>query len=424
MESTCTIVTDQSAIAKAIKEFTTGTVLEIQPYFIDLADPGYDADYRPVFTVKSEVEKKVAALKGTVVCITAPRTPGPSNMLLFHLMYTLRQKNAVVLHAPLPALNRAAIEQALDKASKPDPWYITSLMARRLTERLIGRKLVPALAAEKLFYNGWISIYYLLLLAEQGKKFWQRRLMFGKCVAEEIDAFGSPVRYSQEPGAFKLEMDVIEKTRPAFFPDPRYRLNQWIIEQAATMSLVDIHNKLDTWYNEGKTTWPFTYGGIEYGQPLFESINQVVQLPESQPADKVIRLYEQTPFLFRSISYYQGETYLANEIPNGRFPIRMETTTSVQSNSIREFIDRLTQMHVNLDLPALLKPLMIDYITQQGDQLFLTAKGEKVVEIAQKSGINAQGLYLISKQLENIQTDESNYTQIMRTIAEALQVEV
>lgn len=421
MEKNKVIITDQSAIAKAIKANLPYQVLEIHPQFIDLDDPGYNDEFVPSFqTVNPKAEKIVRMLSGEVVCAIPPRTPGSSNMLLYHAMHTLRNRPAVVLYAPLHSLEPSALVEAIENAQKPDPWYVTSLVARRLTERLIGKKVVPLLVPEKLSYNGWLSLYYLHIIAENNTPQWARRLLFGPCVASEIDGFGGVIRHSQKPDLFKLEFGVTERTVASNYPDPKLKLNQYLMQ--TSKPLIDSHNELEQLYFDGKCTWPFTYGGLEYGQQEFKTLlgTEGIVVGESGKAEKVIRLYEQPPYMFKSASYYPEGKAAVNEIPNGRFPVRMETRAVGGEGTVNSFLQSLTEQQVNVDLPSLLKPIMIEYVTQQGDQLAITAKGQMVVELTRSIGLTRRVLYTIMRILENVQTDESSYVHVMERISKIL----
>src|ERR1041385_5649812 len=87
-DSTATIVTSRKDIADAIRGCVPNRVLEIDPLFIDLAEPGFNAQLEPQFrTMDREVENTVRNLRGKVICAIPP---GLSHgHLLLHLVYTL-----------------------------------------------------------------------------------------------------------------------------------------------------------------------------------------------------------------------------------------------------------------------------------------------------------------------------------------------
>src|ERR1035441_4027071 len=204
MDADRIIVTDHVEIAGAIRRSVPNKVLVVDPRFIDLADPGFNADFVPQFRIMNpKVEKTVRNLGGEIVCALPPRIPITANMLLYTAAFTLQSRPASLLYAPLHSLQPEAIQQALADATKPDPWYITSMIAHRITERLIGMKIVPILRQEQVSYTSWMSLYYLHIIASLAQTSWTRHILFGTCKADEIDTFGGAIHHSKQPPLFQ-----------------------------------------------------------------------------------------------------------------------------------------------------------------------------------------------------------------------------
>jgi len=435
------IITDRVEVAKAIRQAVPDQVLEVHPQFIDLAAPGFNSEFEPQFrTMNPKAEKMVRALRGEVICALPPTLSGTANILLYNVAATLQNRPATVLYAPLHSLQPEAIQTALDQAAAPDAWYITSMIARRLTERLIGIKVMPILKKAELPYNGWASLYCLYEVAALSKPSWLRCIkpnppktfpastnVLDNYRAYEIDPYGGTVYHSSKPkslaneGGKYTEFSVEEHTVDAMYPDQRYRLNQMLT--GVTDSLVDVHAELENAYMSGLCSWPFTYGGIPYGQiefQVFQPTGILTRLPKGVPASKVITLFEKEKTLFRSVSHYPLDPQIptVNEIPH--LPLQTDVEKLEPANTLDALLQRFTSRQLNIDLSALLKPMMIDYITQQGQTIELTPKGLKVLECLQNMGLSHRVFYLLLRVLENIQTNESSYNDVMHQIADAL----
>ena len=73
MDSATTIVTGRKEIADAIRACVPNKVLEVDSLFIDLAEPGFNANFEPQFRIMNpEMEKVVRGLRGEVVCAIPP----------------------------------------------------------------------------------------------------------------------------------------------------------------------------------------------------------------------------------------------------------------------------------------------------------------------------------------------------------------
>ena len=426
MDADRIIVTDHVEIAGAIRRSVPNKVLVVDPRFIDLADPGFNADFVPQFRIMNpKVEKTVRNLGGEIVCALPPRIPITANILLYTAAFTLQSRPASLLYAPLHSLQPEAIQQALADATKPDPWYVTSMIAHRITERLIGMKIVPLLRQEQVSYTSWMSLYYLHIIASLAQTSWTRHILFGTCKADEIDTFGGAIHHSKQPPLFKAEFSVIERQIDSEFPDPRYLINH--ILSGITAPLIEVFPQLEKAYLSGHCSWPFSYGGVSYGErPLkvMEPLGILQRAPKSTPALRVVRRYEQDRHLFRSFSYNPADKSQppVNGIPEKtkRADVRMIRTEHLPNSTLNELLDRLTGKELNLDFSAVLKPLHNDFIVQQEQAVGITAKGNKIIGCLLNAGLTERVFYLLLRALENIRLNESSYTDVMNQIAGTL----
>jgi len=180
--------------------------------FVDLAEPGFNAHLEPQFrTMDREVENTVRNLRGKVICAIPP---GLSHgHLLLHLVYTLEE--GVLLHAPLHELTAEGITQAMQCPEEIDPWFLTSVAARRLIERLLGEHLISRVGEQELAYPGWQSLFYLQLVRDVASPSWSRHLHFGNCVAVEIDSFGGTIHHRSYPTHLNGVFEVAQKETQA-----------------------------------------------------------------------------------------------------------------------------------------------------------------------------------------------------------------
>src|SRR3989442_303070 len=129
MASTATIVTSRKEIADAIRASVPNKVLEVDPSFIDLEEPGPNADFEPQFqTVDPEVEHVIRSLRGEVICAVPPGLN--SGELLLHLAHTVNDGSASLRYAPMHELNPEGIADALKCPQEISPWFLTSIAAR------------------------------------------------------------------------------------------------------------------------------------------------------------------------------------------------------------------------------------------------------------------------------------------------------
>ena len=112
MDSTTTIVTGRKEIADAIRACVPNKVIEVDSLFIDLAEPGFNANFEPQFRIMNPKMEKVArGLRGEVICAIPPGLS--CGNLLLHLAHTLKDSPAALLCAPLHDLSPDGIARAL-----------------------------------------------------------------------------------------------------------------------------------------------------------------------------------------------------------------------------------------------------------------------------------------------------------------------
>ena len=219
MDSATTIVTGRKEIADAIRACVPNKVLEVDSLFIDLAEPGFNANFEPQFRIMNPKMEKVArGLRGEVICAIPPGLS--CGNLLLHLAHTLKHSPAALLYAPLHDLSPDGIARALKHSEAINPWFLTSVAARRMTERLLGMHLIPVLREAGLAYTGWQSLFYLHLIRAISRPSWKRHLRFGTCVAVEIDSFGGNVYHRRYPRHVKGAFAVIHKETQAAMAGP------------------------------------------------------------------------------------------------------------------------------------------------------------------------------------------------------------
>jgi hypothetical protein len=421
VDSATTIVTGRKEIADAIRAAVANKVLEMDSRFIDLAEPGFNEHFEPQFRIMNpQVEKAVRGLRGEVICAIPPGLNHGS--LLLHLAHTLKDSPAALLCAPLHDLSTDGIIRALKDSNAIDPWLLTSVAARRMTERLLGMHLIPGLREAGLAYTGWQSLFYLHLIRAISRPSWKRHLRFGTCVAVEIDPFGGNVYHRRYPRHIKGDFEVIHKETKAEWPDPRFPVNQLL--RNTEEGLGKCREELEQAYFCGACSWPFSYGGVAYGERPVQILSQptglLQRLATCKPSRKAIRIYRQDHLLFRSQSYYpEGRTSI-NPFP-AKAQINATIDPQLPRSTLEAFLDRLDGCQLNLDFPSILKLIYSDYAQQEGGKITVTPKGEAVLQRMEKAGLTGCRLYVILRLLENIQTDEAAYKVVLRQIQETVQ---
>ncbi len=414
MDSTATIVTSRKEIAGAIRACVPNRVLEINPWFIDLAEDGFNTDLEPQFhTLDRETENTIRNLRGKVICAIPP---GFSDRhLLLHLAHTVQ--DAVLVYAPLHELHADGIKQAVEDAGEIDPWFLTSVVAHRLAERLLAQHWIRDLTEEKFPYPGRLSLFYLQLMRDTVSPSWKRHLRFGGCVAGEIDSFGGTVHHRRHPSQLNGAFEVVQKEVQAQWPDPQCALNELLRD--AGQDFEKVQQELERAYYSGLCSWPFAYGGVSFGERPIRVLSQPTDLLEHlaapTPARKVIRVYRQNRILFRSLSYYCEGQSPSNPLPTkGQVQVTIEP--QLPSSKLGAFLDRLDGFQLNLDFSSFLKLVRGDYVQTTDENLTITAKGEALLHQADRVGLTSPRLYLVLRLLENIQTDEAAYTDVLGLI--------
>jgi hypothetical protein len=423
VDSATTIVTGRKEIADAIRACVPNKVLEIDSLFVDLAEPGFNVNFEPQFRIMNPKMEKVArGLRGEVICAIPPGLS--CGNLLLHLAHTLKNSPAALLYAPLHDLSPDGIARALMHAEAINPWFLTSVAARRMTERLLGMHLIPVLREAGLAYTGWQSLFYLHLIRAISRPSWKRHLRFGTCVAVEIDAFGGNVYHRRYPRHIKGEFKVIHKETQAEWPDPRFPVNQLL--RNTEEGLRKCREDLEQAYLSGSCSWPFSYGGVAYGERAVQILSKptglLQRLATSKPSRKAIRIYQQDRLLFRSQSFYPEGQASINPLPT-KAQVKATIDPQLPRSTLEAFLDRLDECQLDLDFPSILKLTYSGYAQQEGGKITVTPKGETVLQRTEKAGLTGWHLYVILRLLENIQTDEAAYEAVLRQIQETVQNE-
>ncbi len=423
MDSATTVLTDREELATAIKACVANVVLQVDPHFIELAEPGFTKEFEPQFwIVNPKDENAIRALRGEVICAVAPGLT--SGNFLHHLAHTLQDQPTTMRHAALHSLRPDDIRHSLETAGHVDPWLITSVAARRLTERLLGLRLAPQFTAKSLPYPGWQSLFYLCVISGLGRPSWTRTLRFGECKAPEIDSFGGIIYHHTYPSRITGEFAVTHKEMESEYPDPRLGLNH--ILRGAKDRLDGVCESLQKAYFSGGCSWPFSYGGVPFGERPIEAytgLTGVLQnLPAFKPSRKVVRLYRNSRVLFRSVSSYPKTKAFVPENPMpGKSQVKITIDPRVPCTTLDSLLERLSGFHLNLDFPSILKLFTSDCVQQEGNQLTITKKGDSALQCLKETGISEHLLYLILRVLESIQTDEASYSDVLAQIAKTLQ---
>ncbi len=414
MDSTATIVTSHKEIANAIRACVPNRVLEVDPSFIDLAETGLNADLEPQFrTMDAAVQTAVRGLRGTVICAIPPGLN--QGQLLLHLAHTI--EDAVLVYAPLHELNAAAIKRAVETSEEIDPWFLTSVAAHRLTERLLAEHWIRELGEEKLSYPRLLSLFYLQLVRDVASPSWRRYLHFGDCTAVEIDSFGGTIHHRGYPNHLNGAFEVTQKEVQAQWPDPQCAINDLL--RNTGQHVEECRQELERAYYAGVCSWPFGYGGVSFGErPIrvcAQATGLVRHLAMPRPARKVIRVYRQNRILFRSISYYRDGQSPLNPLPK-KAQVQVTIEPQLPSATLAAFLDRLDGYQLNLDFPSFLKLVKDGYLQTSNGNLTVTAKGQDLLLQADRIRLTGQRLYLILRLLENIQTDEASYADVLGLI--------
>ena len=418
MDSAATIVTGRKEIADAIRACVPNKVLEVDSLFIDLAEPGFNENFEPQFRIMHpKMEKAVRGLRGEVTCAIPPGLS--CGNLLLHLAHTLKHSPAALCYAPLHDLTPDGIAGALKASEAINPWFLTSVAARRMTERLLGLHLIPVLREAGLTYTGWQSLFYLHLVRAISGPSWKRHLRFGTCVAAEIDPFGGNVYHRRYPRHLKGEFAVIQKEIQAQWPDPRFPVNQLL--RNTEERLEKCREDLEQAYLSGICSWPFSYGGVAYGERPVQILSQptglLQRLATSKPSRKTIRIYQQDRLLFRSQSYYPEGQASINPLP-ARAQVKATIDPQLPRSTLEAFLDRLEGCQLNLDFPSILKLTCSGYAQQEGGKIVVTPKGLALLQLIEQAGLTGWRLYVILRLLENIQTDEAAYGEVLGQIQE------
>lgn len=414
MDSTATIVTSRKEIANAVRACVSNRVLEVDPSFIDLAETGLNAELEPQFrTIDRGMENTVRTQRGRVICAIPP---GLSHgQLLLHLAHTV--EDAVLVYAPLHELNAAAIKRAVETPEEIDPWFLTSVAAHRLTERLLAEHWIRELGEEKLSYPGSLSLFYLQLIRNVGSPSWKRQLRFGSCVAVEIDSFGGTIHHRAYPSHLNGAFDVTQKEVQAQWPDPQCAINDLL--RNTDQDVEQCRQELERAYYAGVCSWPFSYGGVSFGERPVRVCAQATgllrHLPTPTPARKVIRVYQQNRILFRSISYYRDGQSPLNPLPE-KAQVQVTIEPQLPSATQAAFLDRLDGYQLNLDFASFLKLVKDGYLQTANGNLTVTATGQELLFQADRIRLTSQRVYLILRLLEYIQTDEASYADVLGLI--------
>lgn len=421
MSPAATIVTGRKQVADAIRRCVPNPVLEVDSRFIDLADPGFNEDLEPQFRVLNpEAQKALRELRGEVVCAIPPGLS--EGNLMLHLAHTLHNSPVVLLHAALHDLSPDGVARAIKGAEAINPWLLTSVAALSLTEHLVRMQVVTALRERGLAWTGWQSLFYLHLARAISNPSWTRHLRFGTCTAVEIDPFGGTVYHCRYPRHVKGGFAVTHKEAPAEWPDRRFAVNRLLWNSKERLE--KCMEEMEQAYFSGAGSWPFSYGGVNYGEQPVRILSRptglLQHLAPSRPSRKVVRIYQQDHLRFRSQSYYPEGQPAINPLP-AKAQIQVTIDPLLPDNTLQTFLGRLEGCQLNLDFASILQLIHCGYVGQGAGTITITPKGEAVLDCAEKAGLTGWRLYLILRLLENIQTDESSYEAVLRQIQETVQ---
>lgn len=416
------IVTDRQEIAEKLQACSSDPVVSIDPKFIDLDEPAFNANFEPRFRVLNPKDAKtVQGFRGIVICAVPPGIK--FGRLLVHLLQMHQATATKVLYAPLHCLTPDAVQEALREARDPEPFFVTSILAERLVENLVGTKLAKFLHKGGFKYTGWNSFYLLFLARTLGQPAWLRQLFFGECQADEIDIFGGTIYHYAPPRPLSIKCSVAHKEVEDMWPDPLLLLNRAVAD--CKESLANIHEGLLVAYLQGWCSWPFTHGRVSFGEKPFQVFRPAGILegfPASYKAKRIIRLYTSKDHRFRSYSYYPvipGDFQPQNPVPDvAKTEFRISELLPRPNRNY--LLERLTASQINLNFYAIRQLIYCDLVADDKDKPVLTPGGEQVLQILERAGLSEILFYLIFRQLENIQTQESSYEEVLQQVTETL----
>jgi hypothetical protein len=286
-----------------------------------------------------------------------------------------------------------------------------------LAECLLAEHWFRDCSEGELPYPGWRSLFYLQLVRDVASPSWKRQLRFGSCVAVEIDSFGGTVHHRGYPSQINGAFEVAQKEVQAQWPDPQCSVNDLLRD--SNHDVEKCQQELERAYYSGACSWPFTYGGVSYGERPIRVCGQATGLlrhfATPKPARKVIRLYRQNRVLFRSVSYYREGQSPLNPLPT-KAQVQITIEPQLPATTLSAFLDRLDGYQLNLDFPSFLKLVREDYLQTADGNLTITEKGRALLHQADRARLTSQRLYLILRLLENIQTDEASYADVLGLI--------
>jgi len=208
--------------------------------------------------------------------------------------------------------------------------------------------------------------------------------------------------------------EVVQKEVQAQWPDPQCAANELLRD--TSQDVEQCRQELERAYYSGSCSWPFPYGGVSYGERPIRLCGQPTgllrHLATPKPARKVIRVYQQNRVLFRSVSYFCDGQSPLNPLPT-KAQVQVTIEPQLPSKTMAALLDRLEGFQLNLDFPSFLKLIRNDYIQTPNRNLTITAKGEALLNQTDRIGLTYQRLYLILRLLENIQTDEAAYADVV-----------
>lgn len=205
-------------------------------------------------------EQVIRSLRGEVICAIPPGLHYGN--LLLHLAHTVMGGQATLSYAPMHELDPEGITETLKCPQAISPWLLTSIAARRMTEKLLGARLIPKLKEQGLSYPGWQSLFCLQLLRDTATPSWRRHLHFGTCTAVEIDSFLAE-RYSI--GAIQDTSAGCSRRRKRdnrHGDGPNCSVNQLLRD--TNPDFRKCWQELEQAYFSGVCSWPFHYGGVSY----------------------------------------------------------------------------------------------------------------------------------------------------------------
>jgi hypothetical protein len=241
-------------------------------------------------------------------------------------------------------------------------------------------------------------------------------------VAVEIDSFGGTIHHRNHPSHLNGEFEVVQRDVQAQWPDPQCAVNDLLRD--SNHDVEKCQQELERAYYSGVCSWPFSYGGVSYGERPIRVCAQATgllrHLATPKPARKVIRVYRQDRILFRSVSYYCDGQSSLNPLP-AEAQVQVTIEPQLPSATLVAFLNRLDGYHLNLDFPSFVKLIRDDCIQTSDGNLTITAKGKALLHQADRARLTTQRLYLILRLLENIQTDEASYADVLGLIQQNYQ---